>query len=105
MKCLDFLHLTFDVHISHLFCRSRSVISVSASMEFHPSEIALSSYECSVKDRNVQAASVSVCFTQAVRSAGYTGDDPPHPAEFSAYRPHNIKNGGSMLHGRQWKVL
>ncbi|KAM5152718.1 integrin alpha-D-like [Mantella aurantiaca] len=53
--------------------RSRPVVSVSVSMRFHPQEIPLSSYECSVMIRRKQATNITVCFTQEVRSPRHIG--------------------------------
>ncbi|XP_077350186.1 integrin alpha-D-like [Lithobates pipiens] len=53
--------------------RSHPVVSLSVSMRFHPREIPLSSYECSVLNRSEQAVNVAVCFTRELRSARHVG--------------------------------
>ncbi|XP_073491421.1 integrin alpha-D-like isoform X2 [Aquarana catesbeiana] len=53
--------------------RSHPVVSLSVSMRFHPREIPLSSYECSVINRTEQASNITVCFTQELRSARHVG--------------------------------
>lgn len=76
--------LWFYFSFSFLTFRSHPVVSLSVSMRFHPREIPLSSYECSVINRTEQASNITVCFTQELRSARHVGEGPPDFGPFDS---------------------
>nr|DBA18871.1 TPA: hypothetical protein GDO54_014766 [Pyxicephalus adspersus] len=56
-----------------LVLKSRPVVGLSVSMTFNPQKIALSSYDCSLPNRQETATTVNVCFNRELKSVQSTG--------------------------------